>query len=121
MADWPQMLESGSFEIIRPGEIPLHTWTSSFSDDIMVDDFNSGDWNRVGSYFSQFEETQSTYPTGWTGVKGPGPEYPDQEAVNTWAGMLYSLAESGSIDMSGSLHFANISSSEGFGSLFPII
>ena len=43
---------SGSFEITRPSNIPLHTWTSSMDGDVLQDDMNSGYWDRITPYFT---------------------------------------------------------------------
>jgi hypothetical protein len=86
-----QLSVSGSFEITRPGTIPLHTWTSSFGGDILQDDMNSGYWDRVTPYFTYTEVSAS--------VDIPLSPF-TQSIINSWAAGL--VGES--VNMSGSLH-----------------
>ena len=85
-----QLSVSGSFEITRPDTIPLHTWTSSFGDDVLQDDLNSGYWDRVTPYF--------TYTKVSASVDVAASPF-TQSVVDWWASGLVG----DSVNMSGSL------------------
>jgi|TARA_R110000765_G_scaffold81157_2_gene158780 hypothetical protein len=55
-----QLAVSGSFEITRPSNIPLSTWTGSFgNNDSLQDEANSGYWDRVTPYFTYTKPSAS--------------------------------------------------------------
>tara|TARA_R100000030_G_scaffold88746_1_gene72801 strand:+ start:139 stop:471 length:333 start_codon:yes stop_codon:yes gene_type:complete len=104
MSEWIsgsyQMLESGSFEITRPVQIPLHTWTSSFNGlTTMKDDFNSGKWERITPYFT-LRHSGSTPITSQGETVSGTPMYPSQSHVDSWA---EDISKIDGINLSGSL------------------
>ena len=97
-----QISTSGSFEITRPKQIPLHTWTSSFDGiNTMKGDFNSGKWERITPYFTLFSAsaTADTDPDDFD-TYNLTPQYPSQSHVDRWAEDLSNVS---GINLSGSL------------------